>query len=487
MHSTFKLTLAALAVSVVLTGCKSSQGPSVIADNPPKQITAPDSENGKKSTSPKPQSKQPNRPTTTVNTATGNKTSSNPVVGNTPPAKDNTQPAPQSSQPNSDKATNAVPMPAGTHKKEEPSTSSATTTENKETNNVNVQNDKAPEEPKQPETTNTEKPQGNQTESNQTDNANNQPVEPPAKPENTDPEITFTHPAVNVDIKGKPFRIIRLNPQNTVVNQSDMRHAEADDGLADISPDSPFRSSEKDKEYNHELVFDLGVSTKENSYQNINTKGENHLGIHRGAYTDPKLEGNSQTINYLYVNQPYSSYGALFTDNKDSRLFSVHLTSGQKNDENNEKAYAEYGVFTGDQKWNDNLVGNAVYKGQAIARIIRNVGDEQVASLPEFDGNVTLNLNLTEDWDNSTLSGEIDSKSIGKKIILNNTDIRPASYISNNLRFGGEATVEGDDNFEGGYDVDFTGPNLEDAVGGVELENKKLKYNAVFGATKSAN
>lgn len=33
MHSKFKLTLAALAVSVVLTGCKSSQGPSVVAKN----------------------------------------------------------------------------------------------------------------------------------------------------------------------------------------------------------------------------------------------------------------------------------------------------------------------------------------------------------------------------------------------------------------------------------------------------------------------
>lgn len=33
MHPKFKLTLAALAVSVVLTGCKSSQGPSVVAKN----------------------------------------------------------------------------------------------------------------------------------------------------------------------------------------------------------------------------------------------------------------------------------------------------------------------------------------------------------------------------------------------------------------------------------------------------------------------
>lgn len=43
MRSTFKLTLAALAVSIVLSGCKSSQGPSIVADSPPpKEITATD-------------------------------------------------------------------------------------------------------------------------------------------------------------------------------------------------------------------------------------------------------------------------------------------------------------------------------------------------------------------------------------------------------------------------------------------------------------
>ena len=486
MHSTFKLTLAALAVSVVLTGCKSSQGPSVIADNPPKQITAPDSENGKKSTSPKPQSKQPNRPTTTVNTATGNKTSSNPVVGNTPPAKDNTQPAPQSSQPNSDKATNAVPMPAGTHKKEEPSTSSATTSENKETNNVNVQNDKAPEEPKQLETTNTEKPQGNQTESNQTDNANNQPVEPPAKPENTDPEITFTQPGVDLDSKNKPFRVVNLNPRKSVVNTSAFQKVNHDSFTADSVTDSPFESSDDDKDYNHILAFNLGNADQEISFKTLDDKGGQHLGIHRGTYTDEKIEGDSQAIHYLYVNQPYSSYGALFTNENDSHLFSVHLAAGQKGENTRGDAYAEYGVFNNEDKWNENLVGNATYKGQTIARVVRTEEGKQVASLPQFDGDVTLNLDLAENWEDSKLSGQINSKTLGK-ISLNETQITPSSTINSNLSFGEEATVEGNDSFEGEYHVEFTGPNLEDAVGGVELENEKLKYNAVFGATKSAN
>ncbi|HGO5854196.1 TPA: hypothetical protein ACK3JH_001073 [Mannheimia haemolytica] len=388
MHSTFKLTLAALAVSVVLTGCKSSQGPSVIADNPPKQITAPDSENGKKSTSPKPQSKQPNRPTTTVNTAT--------------------------------------------------------------------------------------------------DNANNQPVEPPAKPENTDPEITFTQPGVDLDSKNKPFRVVNLNPRKSVVNTSAFQKVNHDSFTADSVTDSPFESSDDDKDYNHILAFNLGNADQEIPFKTLDDKGGQNLGIHRGTYKDEKIEGDSQAIHYLYVNQPYSSYGALFTNENDSHLFSVHLAAGQKGENTRGDAYAEYGVFNNEDKWNENLVGNATYKGQTIARVVRTEEGKQVASLPQFDGDVTLNLDLAENWEDSKLSGQINSKTLGK-ISLNETQITPSSTINSNLSFGEEATVEGNDSFEGEYHVEFTGPNLEDAVGGVELENEKLKYNAVFGATKSAN
>ncbi|MFA9488187.1 MULTISPECIES: hypothetical protein [unclassified Mannheimia] len=458
MHSKFKLTLAALAVSVVLTGCKSSQGPSVIADNPPKQITVPEDdskakENRQKSTPPKPQS---NKPNATVNTA-GNKPQSNPAVSNTPPAKDNIQPAPQSNQTNSDKAPNAVPEQPNTHKKEEE---------------------------KQPETAETDKTdnaQGNEAENNQAENANNQPVEPPAKAENTDQEIIF----VELDRKKKPFRVVNLNPRKSVVNTAAFLKVNHDSFTADSVEDSPFESSDDNKDYNHILAFNLGSTDKATSFKTLDNTGS-QLGIHSGIYEDDKIEGDSQSIHYLYVNQPYSSYGALFTNENDSHLFSVHLTAGQsgKNDRGN--AYAEYDVFSNDSKWNENLVGNATYKGQTIARVVRTEDGKQVASLPQFDGDVTLDLNLAENWKDSSLSGQINSKTLGK-ISLNETKISPSSTLKSNLSFGDEATVEGDDSFVGGYDVYFTGPNLEDAVGAVDLENDKLKYNAVFGATKPTN
>ncbi len=304
---------------------------------------------------------------------------------------------------------------------------------------------------------------------------------------NNTPNINFDGAKpIDTDSKGSPYRVINLNPRKSVVNASAMQKVDFDSFTDESVENSPFVSSDTEKEYNNTLVFGLGAGDKDSYFKNLNQKGDKHLGIHRGTYEDEKIEGDSQAINYLYVNQPYSSYGALFTNENDSHLFSVHLAAGQKGENTRGDAYAEYGVFSNEDKWNENLVGNATYKGQTIARVVRTEEGKQVASLPQFDGDVTLNLDLAENWEDSKLSGQINSKTLGK-ISLNETQITPSSTVNSNLSFGEEATVEGNDSFEGEYHVEFTGPNLEDAVGGVELENEELKYNAVFGATKSAN
>lgn len=94
------------------------------------------------------------------------------------------------------------------------------------------------------------------------------------------------------------------------------------------------------------MFFGLGAGDKDSYFKNLNQKGDKHLGIHSGVYEDANLEGNTKKINYLYVNQPYSSYGALFTDQKDSHLFNVRLTAGRDDVKENGDSYAEYGVFT---------------------------------------------------------------------------------------------------------------------------------------------
>lgn len=442
MYSKFKLTLAAVAVSVVLTGCKSNNSPSIIAPTPkPKEISADRNSNNPKK--PSPETKRTDVPSN---------------ASEVPHIPKNTE--------------KGVGKPI--KNEEKPQTPNKPSTSSSESVSNNPTADKEESLPVEPTV---EENKANQAQ----DSEENSAEESPQTQINGNTE-KFT----NTDSNGNPYRVVNLNPRKSVVNASPLQKVYFDSFTADSVENSPFESSDSEKEYNNNLVFDLGNSNSESYFKRLNPTENHTLGIHQGVYEDNHLEGNAQKINYLYVNQPYSSYGALFSDANDSHLFSVHLSAGQSGENARGEVYSEYGVFNNESKWNDNLVGDATYKGQAIARVVRYTNGEDVANQPQFDGDVTLNLHLTEDWENSKLSGQINSHTLGQ-ITLNESKITPASYINSNLRFAEEATVENSSNFEGDYHVDFTGPNLEDAVGAVELENEELKYNAVFGASKSAN
>ncbi|HGO5856730.1 TPA: hypothetical protein ACK3JJ_001364 [Mannheimia haemolytica] len=474
MRSTFKLTLAALAVSIVLSGCKSSQGPSIVADSPPpKEITATDGNDKEKTDNKEKKSAQPNKSDPQPDKPANAKDPVKPDTETNKPSKKDkeyTPPATEKIDNSSVQPDKMVPNPI---ENKENDSNKPNPKESDSDNNDKVTEGNKPNAPT--ETVNKDKEAEKSNKENKEDSSNNTP------------NINFDGAKpIDTDSKGSPYRVINLNPRKSVVNASAMQKVDFDSFTDESVENSPFVSSDTEKEYNNTLVFGLGAGDKDSYFKNLNQKGDKHLGIHRGTYEDEKIEGDSQAINYLYVNQPYSSYGALFTNENDSHLFSVHLAAGQKGENTRGDAYAEYGVFSNEDKWNENLVGNATYKGQTIARVVRTEEGKQVASLPQFDGDVTLNLDLAENWEDSKLSGQINSKTLGK-ISLNETQITPSSTVNSNLSFGEEATVEGNDSFEGEYHVEFTGPNLEDAVGGVELENEELKYNAVFGATKSAN
>ncbi|HDV7285095.1 TPA: hypothetical protein RJ191_002018, partial [Mannheimia haemolytica] len=471
---TFKLTLAALAVSIVLSGCKSSQGPSIVADSPPpKEITATDGNDKEKTDNKEKKSAQPNKSDPQPDKPANAKDPVKPDTETNKPSKKDkeyTPPATEKIDNSSVQPDKMVPNPI---ENKENDSNKPNPKESDSDNNDKVTEGNKPNAPT--ETVNKDKEAEKSKKENKEDSSNNTP------------NINFDGAKpIDTDSKGSPYRVINLNPRKSVVNASAMQKVDFDSFTDESVENSPFVSSDTEKEYNNTLVFGLGAGDKDSYFKNLNQKGDKHLGIHRGTYEDEKIEGDSQAINYLYVNQPYSSYGALFTNENDSHLFSVHLAAGQKGENTRGDAYAEYGVFSNEDKWNENLVGNATYKGQTIARVVRTEEGKQVASLPQFDGDVTLNLDLAENWEDSKLSGQINSKTLGK-ISLNETQITPSSTVNSNLSFGEEATVEGNDSFEGEYHVEFTGPNLEDAVGGVELENEELKYNAVFGATKSAN
>lgn len=416
MRSTFKLTFAALAVSLLLSGCKSSQGPSVVAKNAENQAVALNQAAANSST--------------TANTENSNRRRAN--------------------------TARISPVP---------------------------------------------------TVSNETVTSTSSGAEGGASTDGTENQAQLSESGnlisqlkpVNTDSAGQHWRMISLSRQGQLADSSRYRQEHRES--FSISDDSPFESTEfGNKSYNHLLTLDLGTHDKSQLYiQNIN-QGE-YLGKHRGTLTDTKIKGDDHNIHYIYVNQPYSSYGALFTDGGDHELFHVQLSTGREgarasSDGNSAPNYAEYGVYTLNGKtarWNEGLIGDSVYQGEVIARVEKMVDGEVVAFSPEFDGKVTLNLNLSNDWEKSKISGQIDSRTLGT-IQLNESTLPKPEFLSNRIGFYGEAEVEKSADLQGFYSVELAGEKLHDAVGSIELDNEAedfaendvVKYDAVFGATKNS-
>lgn len=314
--------------------------------------------------------------------------------------------------------------------------------------------------------------------------------------------------AVNVDSREKFWRMLPLAKESSLIDGSQNRRENREHFvlIEELADNSPFSATEEDKPYNHYLILDLGENDGRNrNFIRLQKEGESYLGKHIGQYKDSRLEGEkvmdsgiaqkADTLNYLYVNQAHSSYGALYTNENDANLFHLHLSTGRagkkKNAESSDVNYAEYGVwdFVGSQpKWNDGVVGDATYKGDVIARVVHNVDGNPIAEVPKFDGTVEITLSLNNDWDKNKLNGEIHSHTLGK-IELTESSLPDARYLTDLVSFNGETATANPD-FSGYYYTQFAGEKLDDVVGSIEIENVSepdngiVKYDAVFGGTK---
>lgn len=418
MHNTLKLTFVALAVSVTLTACKSTNGTRVVEK--PKTIQAVETE--QETANPTKKENRPAEPAKTV------------------------QPSKPATQPNS------------------------------------------VEQPKPSE-----------------------PVVPPTVAEEVKPAVSKVK-AVNEDSAGKFWRVIPLSNGGLLSDAGDARREEREHFVLPSGEEalSPFVADEDDKTRNYYLALDLGTSDNKNPFIiSLQKSGETYLGKHEGQYKDSKLEGEKivridedgeavtqkvDAINYLYINQPYSSYGALYTNENDSNLFHIRLKTGREGQRQTQEGsgsnFAEYGAFTynnGAAKWNEGLVGDATYKGNVIARVERTENGKTTATAPQLDGDVTLTLHLNNDWSKNKLSGEVNSKTLGT-IQLAESTLPDARILRESISFNGEPIVKGNDSFSGYYSTQLVGDKLNDAVGNIELESDNdegiTKYNAVFGGTK---
>lgn len=224
------------------------------------------------------------------------------------------------------------------------------------------------------------------------------------------------------------------------------------------------------------LVLNLGAPLKNEYAVNALKDTKNYLGVHQGI-VGPHQNLVTDNLRYLFVNQPYSSYGALFVEGSGSTLMShVSLGAGPQ-----DGYKAVYPVWTegkdGLLQWNKEVKGDSVYQGQVIGSLNNQT--------PVLDGTVKLFLHLNEQPGQSHMRGEIDSKLVGK-IYLGKGGILPETMRA----YGTPSLTEKDpvhDIYSSNrYGVRFVGKNLNDAVGNVSVEEglDGGYYNAVFGATK---
>lgn len=217
--------------------------------------------------------------------------------------------------------------------------------------------------------------------------------------------------------------------------------------------------------------------------------GKIYFGVHEGKFTDPTMQGYStqngtkvrrKDVDYLFVNQPNTTYGILF-DGGTAELFYQGLRTGTP-------LHNLIEFIVQDERYNyrTELKGQATYRGQVLATTVqaKEIG-YGIPTKPFVDGTVTLTADFGGSkkffGTDSAIKGEIDSKTLGK-IQLNETGINKFANVFKGKAFAGD--------FVGEYSGLFTGPKLDDAVGRLRIENKDAKageleeYHAVFGGVK---
>ena len=274
-----------------------------------------------------------------------------------------------------------------------------------------------------------------------------------------------------------------------------------------------------------------------NVTENDIKKGGQYLGPHSGTFTDPSVDGvralavesindeatavkideDNKNIDYLFINTPYSTYGALFTDEYNAGLFAIAPSTS------NYGPLYEYVNDTTELKYTSDLLGDVTYSGDVIAYITRGKPHTTIEYIekPKVDGKVTLNAHFGKRIEHNTVKGVIHNDTVGD-IQLNEMGMRMSrdggaffqpdtgvKGFSIGTKYTGEEgeAVRLDENnipaLKGKYRAAFAGKDAADIIGQVLLEpnydfkdengrylenrNKKgilTEYHAVFGATK---
>ena len=252
-------------------------------------------------------------------------------------------------------------------------------------------------------------------------------------------------------------------------------------------------------------------------------KGGKYSGLHKGSYKSTtgldypkvielddksfehgsdkliikKADYNNKDVNYLFINNPYSSYGALFIDRHSSNVFTESFTDQDSNFK------AGYYIKDGVEYNMESLQGKTfAYKGNIIAVAKRAIPNTAVTvnDEPTVDGDIAFKIKFKEKADSNELSDfVINSKLLGNDIKLkwfeSCSDSDSCDFFVSNRRIN-----DSDDSKWIGVSLNIVDKDANDVVGFINTifhrekknglysdklpENGLLGYQGVFGATK---
>ena len=255
-------------------------------------------------------------------------------------------------------------------------------------------------------------------------------------------------------------------------------------------------------------------------------KGGKYSGLHKGSYKSTtgldypkvielddksfehgskkliikKADYNNKDVNYLFINNPYSSYGALFIDRHSSNVFTESFTDQDSNFK------AGYYIKDGVEYNMESLQGKTfAYKGNIIAVAKRAIPNTAVTvnDEPTVDGDIAFKIKFKEKADSNEFSDfVINSKLIGNDIKLkwfeSCSDSNSCDFFVSNKRIND--SDDSDDSKWIGVSLNIVDKDANDVVGFIDAlfyrekknglysdklpENGLVEYQGVFGATK---
>lgn len=249
-------------------------------------------------------------------------------------------------------------------------------------------------------------------------------------------------------------------------------------------------------------------------------KGGKYSGLHKGSYKSTtgldypkvielddksfehgsdkliikKADYNNKDVNYLFINNPYSSYGALFIDRHSLNVFTESFTDQDSNFK------AGYYIKDGVEYNMESLQGKTfAYKGNIIAVAKRAIPNTNVTvnDEPTVDGDIAFKIKFKEKADSNEFSDfVINSKLLGNDIKLkwfeSCSDSDSCDFFVSNRRINDSKWI--------GVSLNIVDKDANDVVGFIYAlfdrekknglysdklpENGLLEYQGVFGATK---